>query len=590
MALYCLNQYKKNNMKCLKYYTDLSYNDKIELITKYMSKLKIQDIINLYIKENNIIDVIDKKFNIDFNIKNLKKIDNDELNNKINKFIEDLSLKINIKEKEKEDFKNFLNNLIFKKCKDVIFDYVKNNTNKSYLDNEVLILNKEIKDKYIPLSNFKNITVNNFNLEHLLKKFNLLDLYYISYKVNDYLSICSLSKSIIIKSISERYFNNILYYISEIKRENKNKKNEILKNFSDNFISLFECDIKVTIPTLENINDESKFDLFNIDSFTQKINNYVRELNFNETIKIYTLLYPDDNDIFFSINYRECQKCMRKYLINVYENENKKDIYIKNDIKLIFDIDEYLVSFFCKSNYFHLFNYQCSTNQYCVKIVKFLEKCIKTFPINYLINFIFKYNLFNFEEYYTHHEKYLTDNESNTIIREYYEKIFCKFVSEDILSIHSFFSNKHTNNVFFFQKLLKYINFKYSTNSSFCEKKYSKLEDCIDSVYERQEYEFFGELINELLNLNFKFERESKYFRSFIVKTNTVNVCLDVEENLDCPICYEKINNNNIIKFDCKHHVCNSCYEEMHKNRGIYNNCVCCLCRNNIKEICVKNV
>ena len=628
MALYCLNQYKQNNInnKYLKYYTDLSYNDKIDLITKYINKIKIQTIINSFINENNINEVIEEEFNIDFNIENLKKIDNDDLNNKINNFIDEVSFQIILE--EKEDFKNYLNNMILKKYKDIIFDYVKNNTNKSYLDNEILLLNKEIKDNYIPLSNFKNITINNFNLEHLLKKFNLLDLYYVSYKINDYLTVSSLSKSIIIKNISERYFNNILYYISEIKRENKNKKDEILKNFSDNFILLFDCDIKVTISTLENINDDTEFDLFNITSFTKKITSYVRTINFNETIKIYTILYPDDNDIFFSINYRECQKNMIKYLINVYEN--KKYIYIKNDIQLIYDIDEYLVLYFCKYNYLHLFNVQLSTNQYCIKILKFLETCIKSFPINYLINFIFKHNLFKFEEYYIHHEKYimnLSENKLiygtfvkeniintglNTMVRTYYEKIFCKFVSEDILSIHSYFTNKNAmnlsehlyldkelfhgttcnkkNNVFFFQKLSKYINFKYNTHSEYSSSKYFNLEDCIDKVYERCEYDFFGELINELLKINFKFERESKYFRSFMIKTNIEILSLDVEENLDCPICYEKINNKDIIKFDCNHHVCNCCYEEMHKNRSIYNNCVCCLCRNNISDIYIKNV
>ena len=594
MALQCVKQCKKNNNKYLKYYSDLSYNDKIDLIRNYTSKLNLRKTIISFIKENNIREIIEEEFNINFNIENLKKIDDDSLNNKISLFIDDILVKTNLE--GKEDLKNYLNNMAFKKCKDIISDYVKNNTNMSHLDNEILLINKEIKENYIPLSNFKNININNFNLEHLLKKFNLLDLYYISFKINNYLSICSLSKSVVIKNISERYFNNILYYISEIKRENKNKSDEILEKFSDDFILLFECDIKVTILNVENINDESNFDLFNISSFTQKIKSYIQKMNFDETIKIYTILHPNDNHIFYSINYRECQNSMIKYLINIYET--KKYIYIKNDTQLICDIDEYLVSYFCKNNYFHLFDGQLSTKNYSIKILRFLEKRIKTFPINYLINFIFRHNLFKFYEYYIHNETYLTENinsdDLNMMVREYYEKIFCKFVSEDLLSIYCYFTNKNknesTNNVFFFQKLFKYINFKYNIHSDFSTPKYLKLEDCIDKVYERCEYDFFEELIGELLKVNFKFERESKYFRSHIIKTNIEDISLEVEENLNCPICYENLDSNNIIKFDCKHHVCNGCYEGMHKSRPAYNKCVCCLCRNNISEIYVKSV
>lgn len=576
MSLYCLKKFKEKNINIFfKCYTDFLYNDKVDLITKYINNLNSQKIIDNFINDNNINYIIDNEFSIDFNIENLKRMDNDILINKINNLIDVFVIKI--KEEEKEYAKQCLNDLILKKYKDIIIEYVKNNTE---LDAEILLLKNEILENYIPSSNFKVININNFNLENLLQKFNLLDLYYINYKLNNYLNIFSLSKSLIIKSISENYFNHILYYINVIKQENKNKKNEILDYLSDNFISLFNNDLDILTEDID------------ISYFYKKINSYVKQINFYDTIKIYTVLYPNNDDIFYLINYIDFQKCIKKHLICLYDS--KRRITIKNNIQLKFDIDEYLVTTFCRNNYFGLFNPQITVKMYIDKIINDMYDYVKTFPTDYLMNFIFKYNMFNFEEYYLHYEQYfrnnfyesINDDEISIVKRQYYEKIFCKFIYENILMIYSYFINENTYDKFLLKKISMYVNFKYDICDAF-KSTQCTLEDCIDKVYERKEHDLYTELIDKLLNLNFKFERESKYFKSYMIKMIKDNN-MKCSDFIECPICYEKVDNNNTITFNCQHHVCNSCYEAMHKNRGIYKNCTCCLCRTIIKEIYIK--
>lgn len=79
----------------------------------------------------------------------------------------------------------------------------------------------------------------------------------------------------------------------------------------------------------------------------------------------------------------------------------------------------------------------------------------------------------------------------------------------------------------------------------------------------------------------------SETSRKFDIKTSVLENPINLEQKIECGICYEECENKNFIKLNCGHEFCKDCIKQTLQNERRFTPC-CAFCRKDIKNFELK--
>jgi len=77
--------------------------------------------------------------------------------------------------------------------------------------------------------------------------------------------------------------------------------------------------------------------------------------------------------------------------------------------------------------------------------------------------------------------------------------------------------------------------------------------------------------------------------QKFYIKMNYIIPTCDENATYECGICYEEKKEKSFITLECNHKFCSECFTNILKSKPSYSMISCCICRNEVKNICVKD-
>jgi hypothetical protein len=386
--------------------------------------------------------------------------------------------------------------------------------------------------------------------------------------------------SFLIKYYNKELMKNTNSFINKLLKEaNYSEKYKIIDEFEMNIYQkydsklLYEIIYENTVIKKNDIKEYLKKHINNLSYLDLIIlyNYYINttQIFYLENVEYINILRNDLIEYYLTIIYNKLKKCYeREYIIN----ENIE--ILESNI-----VSAFFVNFYLYSN-----DYEISM------IIPYILKKILYFNTNVfnekaLILLGYKNKICNFDIFYNEY------NYIDTIINYY------SLYIDNILSYFINLNDLDNINILFFTKNVR--DFIYFYYSLACIKiKNFNIENLIDKLYENEIIKksitekiilknSIDKLIHFLLNNKYKFTRESVYFnkimKNYIEEDELIKNKND--EDMSCPICFEKLNLENTIINDCKHKICKNCFNYMYSKLNPYVTLQCCLCRRNINEI-----
>lgn len=382
----------------------------------------------------------------------------------------------------------------------------------------------------------------------------------------------------------------INYYTRELINNTNSTISKTLKEMDELEKYRIRYDFEKVI--FENYDNKFFYDLINKKTLIKKneIKNYVKKninkLYYIDLFTIYNYYFNNNNQIYYLDNI-EYINILRNILIDHYSYI----IYdkIKKSYNTIYNIDENieLIENTIISTFFLKF-YQ-SNIVYTEGLVPHILKKIIYTNTEILDDYGFmllghKNKICNFDIFFNEYS---------------YINIFFNFYSLYIQNILNYllYKNdlKEVNLTLFSKSIRESIYFYYAL---ICVKiRKWNIENIIDNLYES---DIMNENTNEknilknsienfiklLIDNKYKFTRESIYFIKVIKKyVDKKDLKYEEDDDLNCPICFEKFEIENIIINSCKHKLCKNCFDYMYSKSKPYITIQCCICRRDINEV-----
>ena len=514
------------------YESDFNFKEKdYEKIVKIMKTFKHIELILLALKNNIPINLSRQNYEkIFYDIYVIKKIKN------------------NI---EEDSNRNKIYQLEYKIYEVVYFNFEKYmyvlENNKNYIKDKI----NEIKDeKDIKLLFYKYFIFENFKY------------YDIKYQI-----------SFLMKYYSEKLLNNTNSTISELlKKMDIVKKYNIKYDFEKNIFEKYDNKL-----FQELINEKTCIKKKEIIQFiTCKIN----ELCYIDLFTINQIYYIDNMEYIDILR----NNLIESYLYMIYEK-------IKKSYDIVYNIDE---------------NTKAIENTIISKFFLKIYECKFLYTIG-LVPYILKKIIYLNTELVDEYEFMLLSHKNricnfDTFFNQYpYINIFFNFYLLYIQNIVTYLiyksDLKDINLMEFPESIRKSIYFYHIL--LWTKIRNFNIEKLIDKLYQMKESDIMKEniykkniltnsiekFIKLLIDNNYKFTRESIYFikirKNYIEKEELENK----EHDMNCPICFEKLDLENIIINDCKHKLCKNCFDYMYSKLKPYIKIKCCICRRNINDI-----
>ena len=470
-----------------------------------------------------------------------------------------------------------------------IFKHLETNIFSKY-EHNVEIINNKIRDIYnlnIFNQKLKN-KISNLLLEDkiinisLIKK-NITEIINNESNINIFLLYKNIFKnSVLFENINiikvkliKNYLNDILFDIQKLltSKINNDENKEIIDKINDQILLHF---------SFKDINDLSeKIDIINLNYIKSYINKILVNENYFSIILLY---YHFTSKLLIRIDRIEN---LYSKIVNIYLNKIIEKIetimnseYEENQI--IEDIEFKLVNIFFKFYFF---------NKYCYTDIEININRIIFFILNKIFfnttSFTQKDILLLYFKRIKNNSSYLDFNllKKGTLFKtyiNYFKKIIEKlYICKELEDINlNLFDNNIHKNIYYYYSLIKVDTINSYTPELMIDHLYifkNNLNDVENVTFS------INSFISLFMQNRYEFQYESIYHTKDII-------CEIIHDNnlvnIDCPICLEVIEKDQIVITNCNHKLCKGCLNNQINKKKPYKNISCCLCRETIIKIC----